>query len=232
MKRNISRPGIDNDPPLQWPKTRKLERILIGVRQLQYKKPFRIAAPVCSAEFLAALSVELGAAKASSAPAEDIEPFHRLISDVGTGLWRARRRMSSKAGTELSGDMRVAHRHVESTWDALVGGQVKIVDPTGEKYVTGMALRVITFQPTPGLTQETIVETIEPSIFYKGKLIQRGEVIVGTPMDSDTKGLAEIQRDPAQASRAENVDENQAAPPPKADAGGESGTERSAQCEE
>jgi len=44
-----------------------------------------------------------------------------------------------------------------------------------------MSLKVISFQPTPGLGRERVIETIKPTIYFKGKAIQMGEVIVGRP---------------------------------------------------
>jgi hypothetical protein len=44
-----------------------------------------------------------------------------------------------------------------------------------------MSLKVLCFQPTPGLRRERVIETIKPTIYFKGKTIQMGEVIVGKP---------------------------------------------------
>jgi hypothetical protein len=49
-----------------------------------------------------------------------------------------------------------------------------------------MALKVISFEQTPGLSREEIKETIKPSIIWQGRLLQTGEVIVGTPVQADT----------------------------------------------
>jgi hypothetical protein len=57
---------------------------------------------------------------------------------------------------------------------------------TGDAYDTGMALRVIAFEPTAELAQEQIIETIKPTIYYNGKIARMGEVIVGTPTDNPT----------------------------------------------
>jgi hypothetical protein len=44
-----------------------------------------------------------------------------------------------------------------------------------------MSLKVVAFQPTPGIGRERVIETIKPTIYFKGKAIQMGEVIVGRP---------------------------------------------------
>jgi hypothetical protein len=44
-----------------------------------------------------------------------------------------------------------------------------------------MFLNVATYEPTEGITRETVIETIKPSVYWEDKCIQNGEVIVGTP---------------------------------------------------
>jgi len=105
----------------------------------------------------------------------------RLLMDLCTGLWRIRRRLPVGEQTDLSDEARRLVRHVESTWDIVVSAGVNVRDHTGERYVPGLALKVIAFQPTPGVNTEIVDETIKPSIFYRDKLIQWGEVIVATP---------------------------------------------------
>jgi hypothetical protein len=104
-----------------------------------------------------------------------------LLTDVTTGLWRLKRKMAPPGQTEAPAELKRLYRYVESAWDTLASGKVEVRDPTGERYVDGMALKVIAFQPTEGTVEETIAETIKPSIFYRDQLVQRGEVIVATP---------------------------------------------------
>jgi hypothetical protein len=105
----------------------------------------------------------------------------RLVVDVGTGLWRLRQRLIDRDTGEPLESTRMAYRHFASTWDALAEAGVEIQDHTSESYDPGQSIRVIAFQPTSGLQRETVLETIRPSIYYKGKRIQIGEVIIGTP---------------------------------------------------
>lgn len=106
---------------------------------------------------------------------------NRLIVDVGTGLWRLRQRLIDRDTGEPLESTRMAYRHFASTWDAFVEAGVEIQDHTGDSYDAGQSIRVIAFQPTSGLQRETVLETIRPSIYYQGKRIQIGEVIIGTP---------------------------------------------------
>ena len=69
----------------------------------------------------------------------------------------------------------------------LSSAKVELRDYDKEKYVDGMALKVIAFQPSSSCHVKTIIETIKPSIFYNDKLIQIGEVIVATPDKTEFK---------------------------------------------
>ncbi len=103
----------------------------------------------------------------------------KITSEIGTTIWRLQRRLA--AIKETSDPIKRISRDVESVWDALAQGGVEIKDHNGEKYDGGMALNVIAFQPTLGITKEQIVETIKPTIYYKNKLVQMGQVIIGVP---------------------------------------------------
>ena len=111
----------------------------------------------------------------------EVNELKKLLADVATGIWRIKNKLSAVDIEAFSDDVKKACRHLESTWDALSSAKVEVRDYTKEKYVTGMALNVIAFQPSSSVKTEIITETIKPSIFYKGKLIQMGDVIVETP---------------------------------------------------
>jgi len=45
----------------------------------------------------------------------------------------------------------------------------------------GLPLKVVTTQPTPGITKESVIETIKPTIYWQKQIIQMGEVVIATP---------------------------------------------------
>ncbi len=108
----------------------------------------------------------------------------RLLADVATGLWRAHKKVAPDEDGELSAEWRSVFRHLQSCRDALTSAALEVRDHTGEKYAAGMALKVIAFQPTPGVQAERIAETIKPTIYYREVLIQQGEVVVATPQEA------------------------------------------------
>jgi hypothetical protein len=72
-------------------------------------------------------------------------------------------------------------------WDALKENGLEIQDHTGDPYDSGQSLKAPAFEPTPGLKEETVIDTIKPSIYLDGKMIQMGEVVVGIPETPDVE---------------------------------------------
>jgi hypothetical protein len=111
-------------------------------------------------------------------PSDDHKAF---LAEVGTGLWRLRQKMIQPGTNKPLEEMRRAYRHFESVWDTLAKDGVEILDHTGEEFDAGRSIKVLAYQPTPGLRRERVTETIKPTIYAKDDLVQMGEVIVGTP---------------------------------------------------
>lgn len=105
----------------------------------------------------------------------------KAFSTIATNTWRAKTRMIDQDTGEIKEEMKRVYRHIEAIVESLKQIGVEIIDPVGRVYDSGMALKVVTFEPTPGLSTEEIKETIKPSVAWQGRLIQIGEVIVGTP---------------------------------------------------
>ena len=170
-----------------------LETLRESLRQLiRYNKEFRIAAPKWPE--LAESMEDIANFLESSSPEARIrsrkeEGLLSLAVEMGTSVWRLQRRLAIEG--EVPEDMRRALRDLESAWDALGQEGIEVKDHTGEKYDGHMALSVIAFQPTPGLTREQITETIKPTIYHKDKLVQMGEVIVGVPEDATKADTSE-----------------------------------------
>ena len=167
----------------------RLSHFLSGVRQLAFPSEFRIPPPVWPGAALEMLE-KLARYPASPPPVDrgsttdgQAPPGAQLgfLADLGTGLWRLRQKMvDARTGRPLE-EMRRAYRHLESVWDALIQAGVSIQDHTDAPYDPGLSLKVVAFQPTPGIVRETVIETIKPSIYLEGRTIQMGEVIVATP---------------------------------------------------
>jgi hypothetical protein len=166
----------------------KKKRIRGDLRQLLHKRPFRIQAPMWTPELEDAIKIRLlppEREKPLESPDASRQAETRELTELlrlqANGLYRIRTRMPAPGAPNAADAVRRARGHVESTWDAVKKAKVEIHDHTGERYVDGMAVKVLAFQPTAGITFDAIIETVKPSIFYRDKLIQMGEVVVGTP---------------------------------------------------
>jgi hypothetical protein len=128
----------------------------------------------------------------------------RLVVDVATGLWRAQKRLDAASDADADSERRAVARHLHACRDALTGAAIELRDPTGEPYAAGMALKVVAFQPTDGVAREVVAEVIRPSVYYQGRLVQAGEVIVGTPPTATPAeaGSAERPSSPAESRPA------------------------------
>ncbi|TDD23649.1 hypothetical protein [Nonomuraea diastatica] len=172
-----------------------LSSIRAHVRQLRHPREFRIHAAAWPADALAAFerlaadeAVRTADETARAEPAQDDSsrsgseqvPHDALpgssVADVVTSIWRLDRRVRRVPGVTRS-----ATRHLEMAWDTLVQAGVKIQDHMNDPFDPGLSIKVLSYQPTPELDRDRVVETIRPSIYLNDQMIQRGEVIVGTP---------------------------------------------------
>jgi len=109
-----------------------------------------------------------------------------LLADIATNLWRARNKQEANEPPNVSNETKKMLRHYEASWDLLTNAGFEICDHTNEAYPEGSTLKVIAFQPMPGYGSLTVAETIKPTIYFKNKKIQEGEVIVAMPIKKDT----------------------------------------------
>jgi len=116
----------------------------------------------------------------------EVKKLQKLIADIATGIWRIKKKFSAVKIDDLPDEIKKANRHLESILDTLKNAKVEIRDHTGEKFPQGNpALKVIAFQPTHSVQYEVIAETIKPTIYYNGELIQMGQVIVEIPQSTE-----------------------------------------------
>lgn len=148
------------------------------MRQWRYPPEFRIKAPAMSPEVLAVLQ-RLEELIRSEFTYQEDDALLNFVAELATGLWRLRRRLQN--APEDHDDWRRAKRICQALWDAMEEKGIVVHDHTGENYDPGMSVEVLTFREDKTLTRDQIVETIKPSVFLRGRLIQWSVVIVGTP---------------------------------------------------
>jgi hypothetical protein len=95
---------------------------------------------------------------------------------LATEVWRLRRALA----TVPSANAASLAIPVDRLEDVLRSLKLEIHDPTGEAYDDGMTLSVSLFEKSKTLPQGTkrIVETISPTVYWNGQMLQVGKVIV------------------------------------------------------
>lgn len=147
-------------------------------RQYAVAPEFRIPGPDWFIASLEDVREAIGGAAEAGGHTGAARQDRELISRVAVAVWRARRKLALPGGQALAREL---DRLVQSAWDALVQGGVEVRDHTGEDVSGGESFRVLAYEPAPGLRREQVIETVRPTVYYQGSLIQEGQVIVGTP---------------------------------------------------
>jgi antitoxin component of RelBE/YafQ-DinJ toxin-antitoxin module len=127
------------------------------------------------------------AAAAPGPEAGDAEELAVAFGGLATQIWRAMGKTVDPATGEPREEMKRVHRHIEGAMDVLKQMGLTINDWVNQPYDAGLPVKVLTFQPAPGVTRDTIVETVRPTVMWKNRLVQVGEVVVGTPAGSGEK---------------------------------------------
>ncbi len=174
-------------------------RLIDSFRQRFYPPEFRITLPATSVggdDWLEKLLEAPVAAEPSPRPRAPqpslIDPadFCHLVAELSTSLWYLKTKHFRQVwGGEQTLDddprQRLALRQLDKAIGRLQKSGVEIQDPTNQRYPQGgeNMMKPIQFIPTPGITRETVTETVVPIVYYRGQLIQRGEVFVAIPED-------------------------------------------------
>jgi hypothetical protein len=109
------------------------------------------------------------------------EKMIKAIADLATNAWKAKAKMVDSASGEARDDMKRVYRHIEGMFESFQEMGLEIKDHTGEIFDYGLPLKVVTTQPTPGITKERVIETLKPTIYWQEQIIQLGEVVIATP---------------------------------------------------
>jgi len=103
------------------------------------------------------------------------------LAKIATNAWRLKSKMVDPETGETRDEMKRVYRYLEAICESLGDIGVETIDETGRAYDSGMALKVISFEETAGLSREEIKETVKPTVRRQGRRVQMGEIIVGTP---------------------------------------------------
>lgn len=123
-----------------------------------------------------------GTARGDSADAEP--PDSGALVGAATGIWRALRKLDQGPGSLSPADLRQIRLQVRASRQALADDGLEIQEHDGEPFDSGLSLEALVFQDDAELTREVVLETVRPSVYFRGRRIQMGQVIVGRPPQS------------------------------------------------
>jgi hypothetical protein len=103
------------------------------------------------------------------------------MAAIATNAWKARTKMLNSQSGEPHEEMRRVYRHIEAMFETFQEMGLEVKDHTNDAFDYGMPLKVVTTQPTQGITKERVAETIKPTIYWQKQIIQMGEVVIATP---------------------------------------------------
>lgn len=156
-------------------------------RQRRQHRAFRIAEPRWDAETRRRLRALADRAAATTGRAELPESE---LARAATSLWQARRTFG-RASDPASRDHRQITRYLAAVDAALAEAGVTVQDHDGAAFDAGYRLDVVAYVTDPGVRAETVQDTVRPSVYLHGRLIQTGRVIVGRPAGTEQDTPAE-----------------------------------------
>jgi hypothetical protein len=151
------------------------------LRQLWFPAEFRLPAPEFTKEQLDLLEeliqlIQPTLSQEEKATRDERISMARFLIDLGTGVWRIRRKIEGLS--RMPKEIKDALYSLESTWASMSEGGVEIVDHSGTIPLKNEA-KVVEVREIPNLTRDQVIETVKPTIMFKGEVIQVGEVVMG-----------------------------------------------------
>ncbi|WP_328996309.1 hypothetical protein OG394_16820 [Kribbella sp. NBC_01245] len=113
----------------------------------------------------------------SSPPDRTVDLPAGALADLAVAIWRLDTKLPDGAP---------GRRQAHAVRDALTDAGVETQAYDGVDFDPGLAIRVIAFQPTAGLQQERILETVRPAVSVRGAILTLAEVIVGVPVEKES----------------------------------------------
>ncbi len=115
----------------------------------------------------------------------------RGLSEMAVNLWLCKKRLIAAIGNDNNSAEKKYLRPIDNALENLESLGIIIKDFLGNRFVHGMAVNIVSSVPSSSVKEETIVETLKPTIYYRDRLFQIGDVIIEVPsgagMDDERK---------------------------------------------
>jgi molecular chaperone GrpE (heat shock protein) len=169
---------------------KKIINIISTLRQLKYPREFRIEQGVEAEDWVSSLEEITDLLKKLLNTKPQIsekeftineDEFKTLLAETVNGIWRIRRILQTiDQNNPKERDVERLSRALDYLIDSLKENKIELVDLTGRRVVGALPFVIISIEEAE-VSEEQVIETVRPSIYYNDRLIQRGQVIVGRP---------------------------------------------------
>lgn len=111
---------------------------------------------------------------------EQFNGFRKTVIELIVDYWRITKMISRSATDIIPSEIREQLMRFE---DTMKKNNFEIKDMTNKPYSEGMVVDVIHFEKSadPTFNAPIISETLRPTIYFKGQVIEKGEIIVTEP---------------------------------------------------
>ena len=110
-----------------------------------------------------------------------------LVGQLGVELWRLERRIQ-RVPEEYAAALAGVRDGVVRLKELLEDHGVEIRPHDGDLYTDGSLVQVVFVQP--GGEPSRVVETVEPSVLWQGRMVRHGKVVVGPATSGEQEGGA------------------------------------------
>lgn len=115
---------------------------------------------------------------------KDTFDANELVSSLAIEIWRLEKRIEKVKDLiikETDKNSNSVMDQMQRVKDIFKKQEIEVHDHTGEGYNDGMSLKALHIEEVNDLIsgEMKIIETVKPSVYFKGKIISDGEVIVG-----------------------------------------------------
>ncbi len=110
-----------------------------------------------------------------------------LVSSLAIEMWRLDKRIENANNTQNL-DVSIIDQ-IQRIKDIFQKQEIEIKEHTGNDYNDGMSIKALHFEEVDNIPagKMKVIETVKPSIYFKGKIISHGEVLVGKSKEKGVK---------------------------------------------
>jgi hypothetical protein len=128
---------------------------------------------------------------AASSTARGADRDGEILAALAIEAWRLKGQLARLRELLPDAEQRAVESAVGKMEELLRQASVELEDPKGRLFREGELLEALRFEPSPGLSQPTVLQTIRPLVRVGGQPACRGQVVVGTPIPADRERQGE-----------------------------------------